>query len=107
MFTRFLGPDDALNRSQGIYYDLIRERPGSLLYWLNHQPHPPARYISIVRSADLSWIGDMVVPEWSQDMNRVYALRGRARAIPSSGGHGLEQEDGKRLVHILERLRGS
>lgn len=106
-FSRFLGPNDTLNRSQGLYHDLIRERPGSLLYWLNHQPHPPARYISIVRSNDLSWVGDLVVPEWSQDLNQVYALRGRAQTIPTSGGHALEVEDGQRLVRILERLRGS
>ena len=81
-FSQFLGPDDTLNRSKGLYYDLVRERPGTLLYWLNHQPHPPARYISIVRSTDLSWIGDLVVPEWSQDMNQVYALRGRAQPSP-------------------------
>ena len=85
----------------------MRERPGTFLYWLNHQPHPPARYISIVRSSDLSWVGDLVVPEWSQDLNRVYALRGRALTIPTSGGHGLEAEDGRRLMRILKHLRGS
>ncbi len=106
-FSQFLGPNDALNRSQGLYYDLVRERPGTLLYWLNHQPHPPARYVSIVRSSDLSWVGDLVVPEWSQDLNQVYALRGRARTIPSAGGHALEAEDGRRLIRILEQLRGS
>ena len=105
--SRILGKHDTLNRSQSLYHDLIRERPGSLLFWLNRQPHPTARYISIVRSKNLSWVGDLIVPTWSQDMNGVFALRARAQSIPTPGGHGLEDEDGKSLVRILERLRSS
>ena len=47
-FTPFLGAH-TLNRSQGLYQDLARERPGSLLFWLNRQEHPPARYVAVVR----------------------------------------------------------
>jgi pimeloyl-ACP methyl ester carboxylesterase len=106
LFSRLLGKNDALNKSQGLYVDLMRERPGGLLYWLNRQQHPVAHYVSIVRSDDLSWIGDLVVPEWSQDMNRVAALRGRARTIPTSGGHAFEEADGLLLVRILNSLGG-
>jgi pimeloyl-ACP methyl ester carboxylesterase len=91
-----------LNRSQGLYYDLVRERPGSLLFWLNRQEHPSSRYISIVREDDgLLNFGDLVVPAWSQDMNQVAALRGRAHRIVTQGGHGLTRQDGELLLQIL------
>lgn len=94
----------ALNRSQGLYYDLMRERPGSLLFWLNHQEHPASLYISVVREDDdLLSVGDLVVPSWSQDMNQVAALRGRASKIVTPGGHGLTQQDGELLLQILDR----
>ncbi|MCB1867224.1 MAG: alpha/beta hydrolase [Gammaproteobacteria bacterium] len=98
---------DILGRSEGLFFDLVRERPGSLLFWLNRQPHPQARYVSVVRDENLSWIGDLVVPVWSQDMNQVLQLRGRAVTIPTDGNHGLDQKDGKLLLHILRRLRSS
>ena len=91
-----------LNRSQGLYVDLVRERPGSLLFWLNRQEHPACRYISIVREDDgLLNFGDLVVPAWSQDMNQVAALRGRARKIVTQGGHGLNKRDAELLLRIL------
>lgn len=95
-----------LNRSQALYRDLAREQSGNLLFWLNRQPHPAARYISVVRSAEgaLSF-GDLVVPAWSQDLNQVYALRGRAIRIESPGGHFLSPEDGELLVRILNWLQ--
>ena len=98
---------DVLGRSEGLFFDLVRERPGSLLFWLNRQPHPQARYVSVVRDGNLSWIGDLVVPLWSQDMNQVEQLRGRAVSIASDGNHGLEREDGRLLLDILRRLRSS
>jgi triacylglycerol lipase len=96
-----------LNRSQGLYYDLTRENPGNLLGWLNRQPHPEAVYVSVVHRKDggVLGMGDMVVPEWSQDLNGVIALRGRARTIYSDEGHGLTSGDGEVLLHILESLR--
>jgi pimeloyl-ACP methyl ester carboxylesterase len=97
---------DTLNRSQGLFFDLVRERPGNLLFWLNRQQHPEARYISVVRNGENSLFGDLVVPEWSQDMNRVQALYGRAVRIEAGGGHGLSEDDGLLLARILARLRG-
>jgi triacylglycerol lipase len=92
-----------LNLSQGLYYDLVRERPGSLLFWLNHQEHPSALYISVVRDdGGLLSLGDLVVPAWSQDMNQVAALRGRATRIVTEGGHGLTEADGELLLRILQ-----
>lgn len=97
---------DTLNRSQALYRDLARERPNNLLGWLNHQPHPDAIYVSIVRTEDdeTFGVGNLLVPAWSQDMNRVYALAGRARTLARPGGHGLGPEDGRVLLSILERL---
>lgn len=95
---------ETLNRSQGLYFDLAREYPGNLLYWLNRQPHPQAYYVSVVRTSNLPLVGDALVPAESQDMNRVYALYGRAVRLESGGAHGLSQEDGELLVRILRRL---
>jgi len=99
--------NDILGRSEGLFFDLVRERPGSLLFWLNRQPHPQARYVSVVRDENLSWVGDLVVPVWSQDMNQVVQLRGRAVSIATDGNHGLERKDGMLLLNILRRLRSS
>jgi pimeloyl-ACP methyl ester carboxylesterase len=96
-----------LNRSQALYRDLARERPNNLLGWLNHQPHPDAIYVSIVRTQDdeTFGVGDLLVPAWSQDMSRVYGLAGRARTLAGPGGHGLGKDDGRLLLRILERLQ--
>ncbi len=106
----WLGPMmgiDTLNRSQGLYHDLMREHPNNLLGWLNYQRHPAAMYISIVRGEDNETFGfgELIVPTWSQDMNRVYALRGRAQTVTIRGGHALKLDDGKVLVKILESLQ--
>lgn len=94
----FLGLD-TINRSEGLYRDLVRENPSSLLFWLNRQPHPRAFYVSIVRVACDEW-----VPTYSQDMNDVVALRGLAMTVTSVGGHSLHPADGPLLVSLLESL---
>jgi hypothetical protein len=86
---------DTINRSQGLYQDLGRPEPWSLLGWLNVQPHPQADYISIVRP------GDSVVAPRSQDMNFVPALAGRSRVLPSVGGHELNPADGVLVSQLL------
>lgn len=97
---------EVFNRSQALYRDLVRERPGSLLYWLNRQPHPNALYVSIVRENDsFLGFGDLLVPTWSQNMNHVRALRGRAKVLTTSGGHMVNAHDGKLLLQVLRALR--
>jgi len=96
-----------LNRSQGLYRDLMREDPRGILFWLNRQPHPSATYVSIVRAEDSVGLGDLVVPSWSQDLNNIPALRGRAVRIPVADGHGLGPQDGDVLLEVLEGLRRS
>jgi hypothetical protein len=101
MMASFMGID-ALTRAQGLYTDLVREAPGTLLYWLNHQPHPHARYLAIVREGNGLWPGgEMLVPPESQDLARVAALRGRTDTLTTSGSHDLEAADATRILQWL------
>ena len=104
----FLAPlvgGSTLNRSQGLYADLVRQQPGTLLGWLNFQPHPQAVYISLVRDDQGLKLGDMVVAPESQDLRSVYALRGRARSIRVPGDHTLTREDGERVAALLRGIQ--
>jgi len=87
---------DTLNRSRGLYAQLVRERPGTFLGWLNHQKHPNSRYVSIVRVNP-----DDLVPTWSQDLNGVAALAGKAETHKVSGPHRLSYYDGITVLNIL------
>lgn len=94
---------NTINRSQVLYRDLWRERPDTLLGWLNRQPHPNLRYVAVMRSNDPRGplAGDNVVAGWSQDMNAVPALVGRAERIVSPGDHGLKTSDGVLIADVL------
>lgn len=96
---------DTLQRSQGLYQDLVRERPGTMLHWLNHQKHPKAIYIAIIRREGFAWSGDNTVPVWSQDLRNVAALQEMATtAVEVVAGHELSPRDGPELVRILRGL---
>jgi hypothetical protein len=98
----------SLSRSQGLYHDLSREQPGSLLFWLNRQPHPSSRYLCVIHTGGgLLGMGDLVVPEWSQDMNNVAALRGAVVSVAAAGEHLLTPADGELLLELLRRLQAS
>lgn len=106
-FAPLLG-EETLYRSRGLYYDLAREQAGNLLYWLNRQSHPRSRYVSVVRrGGGLFGLSDWVVPDWSQDMNNVMMLRGRAQTLQVGGEHNLAPADGRLLLRILQRLQRS
>lgn len=92
-----------INRSQVLYRDLWRDGPYTMLGWLNRQPHPKARYVSVIRTADVRapYAGDSVVAGWSQDMNVVPALAGRAERFVSPGDHGLRTDDGLLIAGLL------
>ena len=90
-----------LKWSRGILFNLVPPAPGTLLWWLNLQPHPDIEYISIVRSAGYVIAGDLVVPPFSQDMNQVPALRGRSKVYITYQGHELTPADGALLASIL------
>lgn len=85
-----------LNRSRGLYAQLVREQPGTFLGWLNRQKHPKSRYVSIVRVNF-----DDLVPTWSQDLNGVAALAGKAETHKVSGPHRLSYYDGITVLNIL------
>ncbi len=90
-----------LYRSQGLFFDLIPNRSDNLIGWLNYQEHPSARYYSIVREETDDAMQDFVVPSWSQDMNEVYALRGRCDSYKIKSMHSLTYKDGELIKNIL------
>lgn len=95
---------EKLYRSQGLFFDLIPGRSDNLIAWLNVQEHPQSRYYSIVREETDDAIQDFVVPSWSQDMNEVYALRGRSKTYTLNSMHSLTRKDGDILKSILVDL---
>jgi len=100
LFAPFMGAN-TLNRSQGLYSDLLPEMPHRFLYWLNRQPHPDAGYFSIVRDWDSPINGDLVVAENSQYLENVQALRGRASSFIVPGSHALNARDGQLLLDLI------
>ncbi len=90
-----------LYRSQCLFFDLIPGRSDNLIAWLNVQEHPPARYYSIIREEADDAVQDFIVPSWSQDMNEVYALRGRSETYKLKSMHSLSAKDGEVLIAIL------
>ena len=90
-----------LNRSQPLYRDLLPEMPHRFLFWLNRQPHPEAEYISIVRDQWSPSGGDLIVPQESQYLEKVQALKGRAYSFIVPGAHTLSANDGRILLDLI------
>ncbi len=90
-----------LKDAKRLFVDLQEEKPGNYLHWLNHQPHPPIRYAAIVRSSNKPEMADFIVPEYSQDMNHIDALNGRAERWNSEDAHFLSANDGYLLATIM------
>lgn len=95
------GTYEAVRHSRGILLDLAPPMPGSMLFWLNSQPHPDIAYTSVVRTSGYAIAGDILVPSFSQDMNQVPSLRGKSAVILSTQGHELSPVDGRLLVDLL------
>lgn len=95
---------DTAMRSRSLYVDLVRPQPGTLLYWLNGQPHPDIKYFSIVRGQSEFGQGDYIVPTYSQDMNNIPSLQGKSSLINIPTHHGLEPIDGRAIVDVLSDL---
>ena len=94
----------SLRQARGLYADLRQEKPGNFMYWLNHQPHPAIRYVSIVRTGNTPETADLVVPPANQDMNHIFVLHGHAEVIPTPNiGHLLTAEDGYILANVLSK----
>ncbi|MCW9012873.1 MAG: alpha/beta fold hydrolase [Gammaproteobacteria bacterium] len=101
-----------LEHSQGALVDLTPALPGNpathlppgnLIGWLNQQPHPAIKYHAIVRSAP-GIAGDEIVPAFSQDLNQVTEIKGRAKIHITPAGHALNAADGKLLADIISTL---
>lgn len=85
-----------LRYSRPALVDLTPSVPGNLTDWLNRQPHPDIAYHAVVRQG-----GDALVPAFSQDLNQVPALRGRASLHLTPAAHGLNPADGELIARIL------
>jgi triacylglycerol lipase len=105
MVTDFFGGEtyDIAMRSRSLYHDLVRPYPGSFLFWLNAQPHPDIKYISVVRAQTATGWGDYVVPAYSQDMNNVAALHGKSSLVTIPGRHELAPADGSVILDMLAK----
>jgi pimeloyl-ACP methyl ester carboxylesterase len=89
-----------LKYSRGALIDLLPAESGNILFWLNNQPHPNIGYYAVVRQTPYA-LGDEVVPAYSQDLNNVPSLRGRAHVLYTPSGHTLNPRDGILLAGIL------
>ncbi|MEN8213392.1 MAG: alpha/beta fold hydrolase [Pseudomonadota bacterium] len=88
---------DAAKHSRKLFDDLQPPRhPGSVLYWLNSQPHPDISYTSVIRA-----YRDKIVPAMSQDMNQVPALQGKSAVYLTPGSHYLKPPDALLIVSLL------
>lgn len=105
MVTDFFGGEtyDIAKRSRSLYHDLVRPYPGTFLYWLNAQPHPDIKYISVVRAQTAAGWGDYVVPSYSQDMNNIAALHGKSSLVTIPGRHELAPADGGVILDMLAK----
>lgn len=102
--ANMMGLDKWSKQPDDLYDDLRVEQPGRFLYWLNHQPHPPIRYVSVIRDNQMRPDRfDFVVPTYSQNMNHTFALRGRSELWSVPRWHFLSVRDGYALAQILGR----
>jgi len=83
----------------------------NFLFWLNRQKHPDIAYLSIIRRNNVKAFSnytkrdfDLVVPPYSQNMNYVYALRGRSRVVLQDQDHLLSPQDGVWLARFVNAL---
>ena len=106
LFAPFVGAN-TINRSQGLYQDLLPEMPHRFLYWLNRQPHPEAEYISVVKDNKALQVGDYIISKESQHLENVYSLRHFAKSYVVHGSHGLSREDGGFILNLITERGGS
>jgi len=92
-----------LKNSNLLFKQLQSEQPDNFLYWLNHQTHPDIRYISIIRSNTglLPHKFDYVVPPYSQNMNKVFALRNKSATFSINKNHSLNSTDGRLISQLI------
>ena len=99
----FFGGDlyHTVKASTPLLVELAPAVPGSVLGWLNAQPHPDIDYVAVIRTTPDGMPGDWVVPGFSQDMNQIPALRGKSRVVAAPSDHELLPHDGLLLARLL------
>lgn len=97
---------DLVKSSKSLLYDLYPSRPYNLIFWLNEQPHPKIPYFSVVRASAV-FLGDFLVPGYSQDMNNVPALKNQSSTMISHSEHFLTPRDAEIIHSILMLLTGT
>jgi triacylglycerol lipase len=97
---------DAIRHSRAALVDLAPPTQGNLLGWLNVQDHPDITYDAVVRNTDFRMGGDILIPAYSQDLNQVPALRGRATVIASPLEHGLAVDDARLILQRIAARAG-
>lgn len=107
MRSVFGGDDyDLVKSSQALLYELYPSNPSSVLFWLNQQPHPLMPYFSVVRSSG-AFVGDAVVPGYSQNMDNIPALQGKNIVVMSYSDHFLNPSDAVIIHEILNIIAGA
>ena len=98
--------NDAIKKSKRLFAELKPEKPINFLYRLNHQMHPNIHYLSIVRSnhKKIPSKFDYVASSDSQNMNYIYALRGRSAVFANNQAHGLSALDGWLIAQFLRNI---
>jgi len=99
--------EDALQDSRGLFSDLKEEKPGTFIFWMNHQPHPDIHFASIIRkneSISKPNKFDFIVPPFSQDMNNISSLKGKSGVAITTDNHALNYKDGLVVVDILKHI---
>ncbi|TVP78077.1 alpha/beta fold hydrolase [Thioalkalivibrio sp.] len=97
---------DAIRNSPAVLVDLAPPTQHNLLGWLNVQDHPDITYDAVVRNTDFRMGGDILIPAYSQDLNQVPALRGRATVIASPLEHSLTAEDARLILQRIAARAG-
>ncbi len=92
----------SITRSRNLYRDLVRERPGTFLHWLNTRKHPDSRYVAVVRASRNGRIGDNVVPGWSQPLDGILGLeKHNVKTVVAPGPHELTIADGIAILQVV------
>lgn len=92
-----------LDDSNRLFKQLRPEKPHNFLYWLNHQTHPNIPYLSIIRNNTtlLPHKFDYIVPPYSQNMNKVFALRNKSATFSINKNHSLSSIDGRLINQFI------
>ena len=96
----------AFDRSANLFKELRPAQPYSFLYWLNHQAHPAIAYFSIIRKNARLFPNkfDYIVPPYSQNMNKVFALQHKSATFLVNEGHSLNKIDGTLIIQFVAHI---